>query len=140
MRVSSVILRSLSRGTLRSQRTNTVLPSRSAFLRSPTDFFFASTLSAARACARTEVFLALTEDLAKNARAERAGAAAKAAIVVVFGCWGGSGEVRIFVIVPRRDSPTVRKRRERSDLSRHWRFKASHLYNWQVGLSGARNP
>ena len=85
MRVSSVILRSLSRGTLRSQRTNTVLPSRSAFLRSPTDFFLASTLSAARAWARTEVFLALTEDLAKNAREERAGAAAKAAIVVVFG-------------------------------------------------------
>jgi len=79
MRVSSVISPSL-RGTLRSQRTNTVLPSRSAFLRSPTDFFLASTLKAARGALVTA--RALTEDLAKNALEESAGAAAvKAAIL-----------------------------------------------------------
>jgi hypothetical protein len=42
MRVSSVILRSASRGTFRSARTSTLLPSKSALLKSPTDFFFAS--------------------------------------------------------------------------------------------------
>ena len=78
MRVSSVMTPSL-RGTFRSQRTNTVLPSRSAFLRSPTDFFLASTLKAARGAFATA--RALTEDLAKNALEESAGAAAvKAAI------------------------------------------------------------
>ena len=93
MRVSSVMTPSL-RGTLRSQRTNTTLPSRSAFLRSPTDFFAASTLNAALG-AFAETLEALTEDLAKNALEESAGAAAvKAAIVsVVDGRWRVCGIV-----------------------------------------------
>ena len=80
MRVSSVISRSALRGTLRSQRTNTTLPLRSASVRSPTDFLAASTLKAARgALAEAR---ALVTFLPKKERAESTGAAAvKAAIL-----------------------------------------------------------
>mmetsp|Transcript_12527 Transcript_12527/g.43499 ORF Transcript_12527/g.43499 Transcript_12527/m.43499 type:complete len:370 (+) Transcript_12527:970-2079(+) len=52
MRVSSVMFRSASRGTLRSARSNTTLPLSSASERSPTDFLAACTLRAVRRATR----------------------------------------------------------------------------------------
>ena len=65
MRVSSVMFKSLSSGTFKSQRTKTVWPSKSFFVKSPTDFFFIVVVASAIACA-----VRARKDLAPARRAD----------------------------------------------------------------------